>query len=717
MKDTDCTHFADLIDLVLVRNMIEANYSVSGVPGGIMDAQDGSILVWAGGQDICANFHRKNLKSVARCRESGEAASGKMSAGRPLGYNCLNGLWNVGFPIMAAGRHLATLLMGQFFRQDQTIDMGFFENQARELCFDKDAYLTALSRVPVVSREKTAAIQEQNRSLAIFLGKQAESELRLRERQVSCRTGGSEPSLKETFMQSLVETIPIPLYVKDTGCHYIGCNRAFERMVGKSREEIVGKTVQEVYAPIETSEYERMDSELLQSGDRQVLRVRLAAPGPEELDYEVYKAVLRDSSGRATGIVGLNFDITERLRNERELEKSRNLIRNILESTPSAIICVDEHGVVNHWNAFAKSLFGRTRDSALGMALQQATPLLAGHLDKLAAAIEHREISQVESLSVTHGGETRLLDVQFYPLVSNGVIGAVIRADDVTERERLREMMIQTEKMMSVGGLAAGMAHEINNPLGAIMQSAQMVVRRLDPDMALNREAVVRAGCQAGSLRAYLEDRRILEFLEGIREAGTRASRIVSNMLEFSRKADSGREPVSLASLLDKSLELAASDYDLKKKYDFRHIVIVREYAPGLPPVSCVRTEIEQVFLNLLRNAAQAMALKSFSNERPTLVLRTHGTGDKATVEFEDNGPGLEEWVRRKVFDPFFTTKEPGEGTGLGLSVSYFIIANKHGGTILVESEPGKGTKFVVELPFGGPALRSAQTAGPASSI
>ena len=146
-------------------------------------------------------------------------------------------------------------------------------------------------------------------------------------------------------------------------------------------------------------------------------------------------------------------------------------------------------------------------------------------------------------------------------------------------------------------------------------------------------------------------------------------------------------------------LRLAASDYDLKKKYDFRRIKVIRDYCLDLAQVPCVATEIEQVILNLLRNAAQAMAEKEAGGEVPTITLRLRQQDGMARIEVEDNGPGMTPQVLKRVFEPFYTTKGIGAGTGLGLSVSYFIVTNNHGGTMEVRSNYGKGTNFVICLP------------------
>jgi signal transduction histidine kinase len=145
--------------------------------------------------------------------------------------------------------------------------------------------------------------------------------------------------------------------------------------------------------------------------------------------------------------------------------------------------------------------------------------------------------------------------------------------------------------------------------------------------------------------------------------------------------------------------------YDFKNKYDFQRFNIIREYDPFLPKIPCAQNQIQQVILNLLTNAAQAISEQNGQEEEPKIILRTIRDNDMARVEIEDNGPGMLESIRKRVFEPFFTTKAVGVGTGLGLSVSYFIITEHHNGTMSVESEPGKGAKFTICLPLKGKNL------------
>lgn len=262
--------------------------------------------------------------------------------------------------------------------------------------------------------------------------------------------------------------------------------------------------------------------------------------------------------------------------------------------------------------------------------------------------------------------------------------------------------MIQSEKMLSVGGLAAGMAHEINNPLGVILQASQNVLRRVSPDLPANARIAEACGTTLGAVRNYLEQREISLFLEDIRNSGFRAAQIVENMLDFSRMSDTKGSPTDMVSLLDRAVDLAASDFDLKKGFDFREIEILREVHPDVPLVICQPSKIQQVFLNILRNGAEAMMEARASGRTPRFVLRVLRDESMVRIEIEDNGPGMDEGMRRRIFEPFFTTKDPGKGIGLGLSVSYFIITEEHGGTLEVESHLETGSRFIIRLPAGG---------------
>ena len=246
------------------------------------------------------------------------------------------------------------------------------------------------------------------------------------------------------------------------------------------------------------------------------------------------------------------------------------------------------------------------------------------------------------------------------------------------------------------------MAHEINNPLGAILHNVQNIRRRLSPDLARNIEHAQRLGVELATVNSYLKDREVPQLLDGIQQAGSRAAKIVTHMLSFSRLSNRQMAPCDLPALIDQAVEIAGNDFDLSAGFDFRGQAIVRQFDPQLGAVPGTANELEQVLLNLLKNAAQAIHQREDESEPGRIILRTRLNPPWAEIQVEDNGVGMSETIRKRTFEPFFTTKEIGQGTGLGLSVSYFIITNNHKGQMEVQSSIGQGTCFTLRLPLAG---------------
>ncbi len=410
------------------------------------------------------------------------------------------------------------------------------------------------------------------------------------------------------------------------------------------------------------------------------------------------------------------------------LRLAHTFIQEILDSMPSIVIGVEpgqgDAFRVTHCNKAAQQATGLDAGALVGADLYTVLPRMAAYAPVIQSAMrEGRAVSLVnqpvqgegpkqESVHSAQGGTGKRLETVMVFPVSVGTVGSVvIRLDDVTEQARMEELILQTEKMMSVGGLAAGMAHEINNPLAGILLGVQNIQRRFSPDLPANEAAALSNGCHLDAMHGYMRDRGITGLLQGIRESGERAARIVSNMLSFARQSQDSHTTVCLDTLLDKCIELASTDYDLKKKYDFKSIHITREYASDVPEVLCSPQEIEQVVLNLLRNAAQALFREAAADEGrvPRIAIRLYQDNGNAVIEVEDNGPGVPEESFRQVFEPFFTTKQPGEGTGLGLSVSYFIITRNHGGSIWLDTEYRGGARFCIRLPGVGAACAGTE--------
>jgi signal transduction histidine kinase len=256
--------------------------------------------------------------------------------------------------------------------------------------------------------------------------------------------------------------------------------------------------------------------------------------------------------------------------------------------------------------------------------------------------------------------------------------------------------------MMSVGGLAAGMAHEINNPLAGVLQNANVLANRLGREnLPANLKAAQLAGTSMDAISQFMENRGIFKMLDAISKSGVRIASMVENMLSFARKSESSFSDHDPVILVDSVLDLAATDYDLKNHYDFKSILIQKEYESDLPMISCESSKIQQVLLNILNNGAYAM-FKQPALVPPQFIIRLAYESDlnMLRVEIQDNGPGMDKTTAARIFDPFFTTKPVGVGTGLGLSVSYFIITENHQGTMNVVSSPNKGANFIIGLPL-----------------
>ena len=387
---------------------------------------------------------------------------------------------------------------------------------------------------------------------------------------------------------------------------------------------------------------------------------------------------------------------------EELLRETQEYLHCVINSIPSILIGITPEGYVTHWNSAAEKATGSNADEVLGAQLKQIYPELPIEMKAVAQIMETGSPHTRKNVRTGQGAQTRYTDLTICPLVSPEISGAVILADDVTLRVHFENMMIQNEKMMSLGELAAGLAHEINNPLAGILNNAQNILRRTSSDLIANQQAADEAGVSLAQIEQYLKKRQILDFTENIKEAGERATHIVRNMLEFSHNNNHlNHSETDLVELVKHSLELAITTFEIRTSAGIEQPQVEQAFAPNLPPIVCSPSEIQQVILNLLRNAAQAFQNDEYGPPlHPKISLRVSQEMQHLCIEIRDNGPGMPESVAKHVFEPFYTTKGIGQGTGLGLSVSYFIITEHHQGTIEVDTRPGEGTKFLIKLPI-----------------
>ena len=472
---------------------------------------------------------------------------------------------------------------------------------------------------------------------------------------------------------------------------YIFCdlNEEFKRQTGLGRE-IIGKRILEILPDTEEFWIKKY-GDVVKTG-----RSDRFQHFSQALDkwFDVY--VFKNQDHLFTTIFR---DITEEKKLSDDLLYTKEFLTNIISSMPSMLIGIGADGKINEWNKRAAGLTGISHRQAVGKDISEVLryEFIANALERCE---EKRKVVKLDKVKgLIYGRESLIFEVLIYKLEDRIKDGYVLILRDITESIHLQEMMIQNEKMISVGGLAAGMAHEINNPISGILQGVQNIKRRLSPDNSKNLKSAERFGIDLFELTEFLEDRKVDVFLDGIEEAGFRAANIISNMLQFSRKTGGERKRIRIKDLVERVYQLACNEFDLSKKVDFRKITVDLSKVNDDLHIHCVDTEIEQVLLNLIINSAHAVFRHRPENGKINFI--TKRKDDKILIEVEDNGPGIDESLRSRIFEPFFTTKDPGEGTGLGLSVAYFIVKEHHGGEIYVSSRPDEGTRFTIMLPGG----------------
>ena len=350
----------------------------------------------------------------------------------------------------------------------------------------------------------------------------------------------------------------------------------------------------------------------------------------------------------------------------RELQGLTEYSENILESLDSGIVVLDLEGRVARWNRAMEGLYGRPRRDAVGRSLDEILP--PAFLEALRGSLvlgDREEIAHIFKLHLpTPDSRGLMVNVSVAPFQTGPGerCGTILIFDDVTARVRLEEHLQHSEKMASIGLLAAGVAHEVNTPLAGISSYTQLLRGQLETD----------------------DPRQ--ELLERIEKQSFRAAKIVNSLLNFSRSSGTEYERVDVNKALLDVLSL------VEHQLESSRIRLRKELAHELPPIRGNENRIQQVFFNLILNARDAMRRGGW------LTLATHADADTVVVEVKDTGHGIRREHIRRIYDPFFTTKGMGRGTGLGLSVSYGIV-QEHGGAIFVQSEPGQGTTFQVALP------------------
>ncbi|MCP4353124.1 MAG: PAS domain S-box protein [Desulfobacterales bacterium] len=378
-------------------------------------------------------------------------------------------------------------------------------------------------------------------------------------------------------------------------------------------------------------------------------------------------------------IDGMITDITDRKLAQDALNQLRNYLNNIIDSMPSLLLGIDSDRRITQWNKEAEKVTGVSKEAALGQRFTDVLPQLNHETERIDLATRNQQVQKNSKVNMTFNEKTDFFDITTYPLTDDGIGSAVIRLDNVTEQVQMEKMLIQSEKMLSIGRLSAGIAHDFNNILTGIIGYTDLI-RFFD----------------------LPKDSPAYPHLEAILISANRARDLVQQILTFSRRAKQKKVFLSLDMIVTEAVKLIRASLPSTIKID-QNIEKTNSTVLADP------TQMHQVIMNLCTNAAYAMkedggileitlSKETVHEEREEKDIQLPAPGDYICLTVSDTGQGIPPEIIGQIYDPFFTTKRQGEGTGMGLSVVHGIV-EAHNGVIKADSQPGKGSRFRVYLP------------------
>jgi len=535
----------------------------------------------------------------------------------------------------------------------------------------------------------------------------------------------------QAFYHSLVECLPQNIFRKDRAGRVTFANGRYCATLKRTLADLLGKTDFDLFPPELAAKYWRDDQHVLETGSMLEAVEQHRLPDGTLLYVQVVKTPVRDGAGHVAGTQCIFWDVTERIRAEQSIAASERRYRQLTEATLDAIVLADQEGRISLFNPAAERLFGYAAAEVVGHPLTCLMPeeYRPQHEHGLLRYVQTRVAHIVGRTVELHG---RRKDGTEFPMeLALSAIELASDADrepsalqflgairDLTERNRIRAVLVQNEKLASIGLLSAGVAHEINNPLAFVANNLAVLERDGKGLLALlehyescrarlaevDPAAAQRARELAGELDLpYVRD-NLARQLTRTRDGVDRVTRIVHSLRGLARTDVPQHEDTHLPDLVEASLEM------IRGRLKRRGVRIELDYDP-VSRLRCVATQIGQVLLNLLVNGLQAIEATT-RQEGHCIRVRTRRGDGEMVIDVEDTGCGIDPKNLPHLFDPFFTTKDVGEGTGLGLSITHNIVTG-HGGRVEVESELDRGTRFRVRLPLRepeGPAAGAARS-------
>lgn len=381
--------------------------------------------------------------------------------------------------------------------------------------------------------------------------------------------------------------------------------------------------------------------------------------------------MLQESNAALEGEISKHQETMQRLR------LSESYINNILHSMPLILIGLDKNGAVTQWNRRAEEVSGLPAKTVLGQDLWQAYPTITVSPQQIKQARE-----QSKTITVKHSQRGQYyFDITIYPLEEPSETGVVILIDDVTQRILAENMLIQRDKMSSMGELAATMALDIDTPFQAILEDVRAVQLHLD-----NQDNI--------------DHHNLSELLKDALVRGKQASAVIANLLAFSQTRGGDKNLVDITKVIDHSLELANDLLSAPSGLKFRDITVKKHYQDNLPQVPCFVAELQQVFLSLFRHACSALAAAEKPDYEPTIIIQVNEFYDALWIKIQHNGQGISLEEQQFILEPFFSNDSPGNqyDASKRLSFSYFIITEQHRGEMAITSDVNVGTTFHIQL-------------------
>jgi two-component system NtrC family sensor kinase len=489
------------------------------------------------------------------------------------------------------------------------------------------------------------------------------------------KTAQSQLQIAEEKYRTIFENSASAITVTDENENIIAWNRTAEVLLGMDRDDLYQRPVRSLYPEVEWKRIR--DQKVRDKGMQQHLETRITRKNGEIVDVDLSLSILKGPEGQLTGSIAIITDITEQKKAEDALRRSEQKLKHYLDSSPDAIFTMDRKGTLLYGNRAAERITGYNKEELLGQSILDINLLAPEYMEKTSEVLQRLEAGEPtgpdEAEVIRKDGSHIFMEMSTYPTGQGSRTEIIGVARDITERKRAEEEKRRMEQQLqlagrlaAVGELAAGVAHELNNPLSAIQGFAQLLERNADIQ---------------GSIR---------QDMETILKEAQRASRITSNLLSFARRYKPEKKPISVNEALEKSLELHTY------RMWVNNIELCPELDYDLPVTMADFHQLQQVFVNIINNAEQAM---TEAHGRGKLILRTELVDDVIHVSFIDDGPGIQEENLGRIFDPFFTTKEAGKGTGLGLAICYGII-KEHGGRMYAMNNKNGGATLLVELPI-----------------